>query len=399
MIRSLRKFLIAIVPLLLCALRAEAADAFFIESIRVSGVRFASERAIVAESRLRPARAYDEAQLSDAVHRIARLPFVRDADFRLARGSVRDTYVLEILIEETQPIFYSFGHRRAKFAVENGSGDTTTSDEAVVGARWFLGKNSMHVLYDAGGQDRVQAGFTSYGIFGTSASVSLAVGYEPPVLVFPRGTEVVPPFRGSDNLVYTLVGVVPIAGNHSIRASAFQRTAISPRTRVDSGRVVIDLRKYAYRSTELNWVYNTTDDALFPREGTFVTAGVRTTRTTSGHTTSERVQPRTWFDQGVGFTRYWPLSQHQMVRALGQAYTTVDSRDRSYELGGGYSVDFASPRRMRGDDLRFTVIGRTLYVSSQQRSTLTTLSSTLAYRNKWGLMSVGFSYAKYRGLD
>ena len=268
----------------------------------------------------------------------------------------------------------------------------------MIGGRWFVAKNSMHVLYDGGGQDRFQAGVTSHGIFGTSASVSMVVGYERPVFIFPAGMQIVDPYRGTDNLVYSLVGVVPVSGNHSLRASVFQRTAISPRVRPDSGRVILDLRKYAYRASEASWVYDTTDDALFPRKGTSVIAGLRFTRTASERFDPGPVQPKTWFDQAGSFARYWPLTPHHMVRAFGQAYTTVDGRDRSYELGGGYSIDFASPRRMRGDDLRFTVTGRTLYSSSIQRSTITTLSSNLSYRNKWGLLHTSFSYVKFRGL-
>src|SRR5689334_22564051 len=124
------------------AVSVHAADPqFFIESIRVDGIRYASTHVVVAESRLVTGRSYPEAQLRDAVARVHRLPFVIHTDVRLEKGSERGHYIFVIIIEETKPLFvdYQSSFQDVQQYQRDGSSRTLHlhDDFTTVGGRFF----------------------------------------------------------------------------------------------------------------------------------------------------------------------------------------------------------------------------------------------------------------------
>lgn len=365
----------------------------------MQGLAHASERAILAESRLSAGRAYTEDELGAAIHRITRLPFVRDADFRLEKGTVRDTYVLSIKIEETSPFFYGLEHSQAWFDTGNDVAPAS-ADRAVAGVRWFFGKNSVHLLGDIGGEDRAQIGFTSYGIFGTSASLSVNVVYQQPNITVIGPIAVDSDVTRRDNFRYNAVAVVPIRGSHSLRASLDQHTGISSRFTPGPPRSALRLLRYSRRVGEASWVFDTTDDALFPTTGTLATAGLRFTQTEdfAGRIDPDRVHLTVWRDRAAQFTHHWSMSRRSTLHLNAQYYTVVDRHTAAYELGTAYSANLVPSGRMRGDDLRLEVGARTNYTPSQDIA-ISTIESSIGYRNKWGVMRFGLSYVTVRGAN
>jgi hypothetical protein len=93
---------------LIVPVRAEEPARFLIERIDVRHLVHASPDVIKSESHLREGQAYSENDLRAANNLIKRLPFVLDAAFSLERGSVRDSYVLVITVNEARPLFYLF---------------------------------------------------------------------------------------------------------------------------------------------------------------------------------------------------------------------------------------------------------------------------------------------------
>lgn len=81
----------AIVIILLFVVRALAAaeesPRFFIERIDVRNTCHASPAIIRAETRLHEGQTYSEADLREASYRVARLPFVLDAQYSLEKGA------------------------------------------------------------------------------------------------------------------------------------------------------------------------------------------------------------------------------------------------------------------------------------------------------------------------
>jgi hypothetical protein len=233
-------------------------------------------------------------------------------------------------------------------------------------------------------------------------SFSAVAGYQRPTIRYSPGTIVENHFTTADNFRFGVIAAIPIAGNQSVRASFDQHTGVAPRTTFDPANRTfrLILLKYPFRTGELSWIFDSTDDALFPTDGTVATAGLRFTRI-EDHRFREidRVHTTTWTDNGASIARYWLMTPRQSVNARGQYYSSVDNRDHSFEIASGYSVSLVPQGRMRGDDLRLELDARSMYLLSEQRGLITTFESNLGYRNKWGVMRLGLSYVKFRGID
>ena len=209
---------------------------FVIESMRVEGLRFASERIVIAESKIVFGRAYSEAELRDALSRIQRLPFVIRADFALRRGSKRDRYVLAVTIEETKPLFFDYG---ALFESIGGwpRGLFTNSDVyrhneeyPNLGARLFLGSRGVLLVHaDSHGDNNFVLdpvyglSFTQYDLFGTRASATAAVRYRENSLFVNGDIQGRRGLRFGDHLLWDVSAAVPLSGNQALRAEWHRR--------------------------------------------------------------------------------------------------------------------------------------------------------------------------------
>jgi hypothetical protein len=243
----------------------EARPRFFVDSIEVSGLRYASERVIVAETRLTVGREYTEAELRAGAARAARLPFVVNVDLRLERGEQRGAYRLVLEVIEARPVF-------GGATLLAGGDDRDDLRQANAGARLFLGRSGVvHAAAIAGDDAGFEAGYTQYDLFGSGVFAAAIFEYrdikyrggEPPPEPFyePPGT--------LERLTTHLVAGVPIAGDHAVRASWTREPTVVRGLLPDIPGITFHTRYIT--TTELTYLYDSTDDPLFPTRGLSVT--------------------------------------------------------------------------------------------------------------------------------
>lgn len=369
---------------------------FLLESIVVEGVQRDAVREIVAaESLLKPGREYTEQELREAVYRIKRLPFVVDAEFSLRKGSERGSYQLVVTVEETRLVFYS-AHVGGVYDGDNlrvGPGEDRVDwgASATAGGRWFVGSQGLVFGsvegFDTVGPASAQVGYTRYNLFGRGGFASIALA-----------TDVSDENSGEAYGSSLSLGI-PIVGNHSLRAdlSWFQRKdEFFGTTFRNEGE-----------NLGLSWIYDTTDDPLFPTSGTRLTSEARYSRL------EEAVQgpfPGNDFSQeAIGLEvvgrRHWALTHRQSVFAeLSGSWSESDlfDREETFEqraagAGLGHSMDlWGFEKTERIGDLRWE---NTLQISSYEtgfqdrlRYTDGSLTTSLVFRNAWGVLRGSFSY-------
>jgi hypothetical protein len=249
----------------------ETRPRFLIDSIRVTGLRWASERVIVSETRLQAGRRYTESELHAGAARAARLPFVVRIDLRLERGETRGAYQLIIDVIEAKPVFGG--------GVLRVGGDAEEEEISVsIGGRLFAGRSGvLHAAATAGDGEGVDLGYTQYDLFGSGVFVAALVEYRD--LTYRGGTlpppELLEPPSTQDRITTQLIAGIPLGGNHGLRASWTREPTV---TRGVTG-VFLD-RTYSVRhvtTTELAYLYDSTDDPLFPTRGlsVFGSAAIR----------------------------------------------------------------------------------------------------------------------------
>ncbi|HEX8153398.1 MAG TPA: hypothetical protein VF698_09750, partial [Thermoanaerobaculia bacterium] len=385
-----------------------------------------SESVLIAESKLRDGAEYTESQLRDAVARIQRLPFVVDTSFRLEKGSARGRYVLVITIVETRPLFVSF--RALHEAIDTNrivfaGRDPVTGapivreekqlfrhneDFTTVGARWFVGARGLvHGAVDLRGADRFSLGYTQYGLFGTRASVSAIVQYREYAFDFPAvfGAAGRRTTSFTDHLSYDLTAAVPLYGNHGLRAAwhreqyPYTNSETVPTDPFGPGRLVI--RRFNYDRGEAAWIYDSTDDSLFPTRGTYLKAGLsaqKTIRFTPGPAGRTYDPGYRWEEEIVSrAARHWALTPAQSVAASVDAVTRGDREDQEYTVRAGYAADLL-PRRMaqRVGDFRFELEAERVFLQYDEASSYGTARAGLALRNTWGVARLDFRYIGWR---
>ena len=238
---------------------AQSADPprFLIDAIRVEGLRWGSDRVVIAQSRLQTGREYLESELRAGAARAARLPFIVRIDLRLERGEQRGAYELVLDVIETKPVFLG--------ALAVIGDEANSFENATAGARLFVGRSgALHGAVTTGDGRQLELGYTQYDLFGTGASVTA---------VIQRRRLQTPPSRlievdDSDELRTQLIAAVPVRGNHAVRG-AFIREPIVIRG------FSTDLRPFRVEhitTTDLAWIYDSTDDRLFPSSGTAAVA-------------------------------------------------------------------------------------------------------------------------------
>jgi hypothetical protein len=383
---------------------AQAPDppGFRLESVVVEGVQHDAVREIAAaESLLKPGREYSEQELREAVYRVKRLPFVLDAEFALRPGREQGTYELVIFVEETRLFFYTAEVGAAYDADER---DFSEDDRlnwgatATVGSRWFVGQGVVSgslQSFDNAGLVSAQAGYTRYNLFGRGgfASVSLASDLQDD--------------RGEAYVSALSLGI-PIVGNHSLRADLEWFTS--------EDSFGSQTSRNERRGLGLSWIYDTTDDPLFPTSGTRLTSSVR-------YSESEYRDrgPFYSFDQrsddynlGVSGRRHWALTPRQSVSAELSAFfqeSEVSGEGGRYEqwsTGGrlGHSMDlWGGEKTERIGDLRWEnslQVTESEFKSSLFGSGSTTearLTTGPVFRNAWGLLRLNFIYVDILDQD
>ncbi len=340
------RIVIALLAVLLAGvLRGQPAEEprprFLVDSIRVTGLRYASERVIVAETRLQPGRAYTEAELHAGAARAARLPFVVRIDLRLERGESRGAYQLLIDVVEAKPLFLGGTWR-------TGGDADDDLESATVGGRTFVGRSGvLHAAVSAGSGGAAEAGYTQYDLFGTGAFAAAMLEYRRDVTT---GESDISPdafidsLDASDHITLRLVAGVPIRGNHALRASWTREPAVQR----GSDLFGDDPFELTHISTaELSYIYDSTDDPLFPMSGLSV---VGTAAQRSGPILLRRPnQPvlRTDYERPsflLDARKHWRLTPRQSV-SLASALRYVK---RETDLAE-YGLQTATSRRIAFD--------------------------------------------------
>lgn len=402
MTSSLFRRFLRLLPVLLClgvpvapiAAQTPEPARFLLESVVVEGVqRDAPREIVVGESLLKPGNEYTEQELREAVYRIKRLPFVLDAEFSLRKGTERGAYELVILVKETSVLFYSAniagGYSEDIFP---GGERMDWGVFGTIGARYFVGSQGLVFGsvqgYDEGGVQTAQVGYTHFNLFGRggSATVGLATSVD---------DNLADGYQGSFSLG------LPLVGNHSLRVDLSAQ-------RLDYGQFGgISLESEVY-TADAAWIYNTTDDPLFPSTGSRVTAGVGYA---SAEDRSEGPVGRETFRSDGYHTslageRYWALSPRQSIGVnLGGDVNRSDSDNTFYAdytrysagVGLRHSMDlWGFEKTERIGDLRWESSVQFGYVDSYPGLFIETtdlrLETSVAFRNTWGVMRLSFGY-------
>jgi hypothetical protein len=398
------RLLLLVLFALLAAAPAAAQEAprFLIEKITVAGNRRpASARIVVSESLLKEGQTYGEDELRTAIHRIKRLPFVIDADFALKKGSERGRYELVVTVEETRPLFADIevqGDLAERPVIPNlpqASRRFDFSNNAALGVREFLGSEGLVFASIGSSNGLVQVGYTRYDLFGRGSFASFALAYDP------------------ENRAFTpsLSAGVPLTVNQSLRA-----TASWLKSSFRSGGVREELTQ---RSGQLDWLYNTTDDPLFPTRGDELEANLAYGRfdsvakfTDTGLATL-RFDERTW-----GFSlsgrHHRPLTARQSLSfsfaASALQFADDDPTPNSLSGTHGYQASVGvehaldlllGERAHRWGDLRLETSASyggsysgtaSVFGLDDHPAYQLTLGEKLVFRNPWAIVRLGVSY-------
>ena len=263
---------------------------FFIESIEIKGLERARVGPILSQLRLVEGTSYPESELQRAIFRLKRLAFVHDATMRLARGSVRDRYVLEISVVETSRFFLLtdqtyryqpsydydldldiFGDpeltgtiRATAPSTWNGEGDFLT-----VGGRHFLGSNGL--AFATLSPDAATVGYTHYNLFGPGSFSTVAVRKticcdgSSSRRTNDLGVEII------DDLETTLAFGIPLARDHSLQLNLTWANGDDSEILTDGSFFGLERETLG---ADLRWFYDTTDDPFLPERGFRASAGL-----------------------------------------------------------------------------------------------------------------------------
>jgi outer membrane protein assembly factor BamA len=377
---------------------------FLIGTIVVQGVTQAAGRQIVAEeSLLKPGQTYTEQELRQAVYRVRRLPFVVTAEYSLREGSAGGSYELVLDIEEEAPVSLSadasvYRAQQVDFNTWRNKATTTWQRDATLGGRAFAGSQGLVYgsVEKAEHQDGVfvQGGYTRYGLLGAGSFA----GGEIDSVQGDHG-------KNDQDRIF-LSGGIPLSAAQSLRAAlGWQRSKYSPffeGTYADIARFV-----------NVDWGYDTTDDPLFPRSGSSASFSVAYQRDAShqhesvpGFEFDARITVDS-FDVGVGGRHYWPLTARQSLEleAFYNRQSTIYTRGfgAGYDSWQGTLVVGHSMRLMgfepgrRFGDLHFENVIVARYYDdngpfSVRPSESADFVSSLAYRTRWGVLRLTFTY-------
>jgi hypothetical protein len=439
-----------VLSILLSALPAwsqEEPARFLIERITVAGTKEAAANIVRSETLLRAGESYSEGQLRQAIYRVHRLPFVLDASFALRKGSRRGAYELVIDVRPARWFFYDLWFRAFAFDQPLDLGTETfrgyrssASVGTVAGARRFVGRSG--VLFAAlDSEEGIQAGFTQYDLLNRGILASAGISRNQCCLTEVLPLALDPTFSAwtfDTSLKLSLGLSIPLSGPQSVQITASERRGehgsrnevlVGPGLRESprSGRG----DELSYRRAEAKWVWDTSDDPVFPTRGLSVSAGLEASRfaardldltlnplspePTISHYPSHRSE------QVVGalsVIRHWALTTRQTVSLMGRISAgrsrldnlAVKDRvlshvDADYYAGSAGIEHAWTVRRSRvaGElsDLRLETgaeIGGEKTSPDLGPSPLKRFSAHtgLVYRNPWGRLRLTFTYLDFR---
>lgn len=389
---------------------ADPLPLFLIESIEVDGGSRATDRIVIAESRLHLMQTYDESDLRAAMARIQRLPFIVSTDFRLAKGTAPEKYVLIIRIRRMTPLFLDAETNAqwvhltraeptpsggVRFVSRLGRRD---ENHVIAGARLFTGANG--VLTATGERvslrnDRYTLTFSEYDLFGTRASITAVASYlESPGAVRSGDPLARNDWHHRDNVTFEIIGVLPITGSDSLRA-AWQHEELPGRYNAISpidGHLHYVLRSLPEISKELFWIHDTTNDPLIPTSGTrWTLGGTRVSAPTASATSVGGVQYR---ELQATFEHTIPIFDSQAL-TLGGTGFQFNRAIRNYTAFAVYGYDLSS--HVRSGDLRLELGGRKEIFTVHQRPGGSHISQAFVngsavYRNVWGVLRFTVEY-------
>lgn len=401
-LRSFTLVLVLLAATLVAAQEPEAVPRFFIESVSVEGVRWASARVIVAETRLQPGRDYTESELRDAAARATRLPFVLRVEPRIERGTHRGTYRLVLAVTETKPFFFG-----GTYLDEHDQPDVR---QLTLGARRFAGRSGMlhgaaTTLFD---DQLYELGYTQYDLFGSGVFVAATLEYGEIPSDLGRVYHATLP----DRLTANVVAGVPLRGNHALRATFLSAPLVvfseKPRqelTPANSGKIE------RATTAELSWIYDSTDDPLFTTRGirSIVGAGRRNVPfVVPLHPVALRSnQHHRWLTAEL--RRAWSLApRHTILAQAGLTSLRRDFGPTGYDLehspsfGATYAYSLFGPDRPSPlGDLRLEtglVHERSYFKDDfdQDSSGITAARVGLLFRSEWGVVRLRFDLRRHR---
>ncbi len=380
---------------------AQEPPKLLIESIVVEGVPQAAGRRIVAdETLLKLGQTYTEREIRQAVYRVRRLPFVVNADFSLRKGE-HDGYELAIQVIEETPVFLSLGtngQRAQQFDVLAGRNRTTTTWQQFgsLGGRTFVGSSGIVEgsveKFEHQDGELVHAGSTLFDRFGAGTVAG--------------GTlDSVQGVKGYDQLQASLFGGIPLTAAQTLRATLFWS---------DSRQSAVNqLFKTKDRGAELSWIYNTTDDPVFPMSGSLGFVDWLYERDMSHDRQS--FEGELFSSSAVtdvrslvaGVTHYFPVAAHQSLSLAANVDRTALSAEGAsnvpwqYTLAVGHAITLLGfDRTHRFGDLRFenSVEATYSYLEStpgfaSRSSRDGSFVSSLGYRSRWGLIRATLTYS------
>ena len=316
---------------------AAAKPRFLIDAIEVRGLRWASERLIVAETRLQPDREYSEAELHAGAARAARLPFVVRIDLRLDKGENRGAYRLVIEVIEAKPVFLGG-------TLRTGGDEDDDENLAGVGGRLFLGRSGVvHGAATTGDDPGFDLGYTQYDLFGTGAFAAALVTFRELTIngnPLPPADLLDPPST-RDQLITQLIAGVPVGGNHAIRASWTREPTVirGLRGRTPTAKPVTIQH---ITTAELAYIYDSTDDPLFPSRGASVVASAAMRR--GPYATFTPTGPQlTYYERpslALRLRKHWDIGERQSV-SVGASVRHAERDAQQFATGGGRSIQTA----------------------------------------------------------
>jgi hypothetical protein len=272
---------------------------FEIETITVEGAEKISPDIVLSESHLVAGGSYTESELRDARYRIVRLPFVLDAEFSLHKGSRRGLYELVIVVEDTRRWFFGVDLEVLRWAQPISFADLDTDDFSVAsaglsGRRFSAGRHGVFFVAAGGEDGSLHLGYTQYDLFDRSILLGVGVSFtdcapEEPTEGNREGSCRTDLYELGLDPTFSSWSVdghgarlrldlgVPVRGNQSVRfagsfrkaSSGFRRQAYDPQP-----FGYFDFDDLEELRANLSWVYNSTDEPVFPTLGTVLEAGL-----------------------------------------------------------------------------------------------------------------------------
>lgn len=427
---------------------------FEIETITVEGAEKISPEIVISESHLETGASYTEGELQDARYRIIRLPFVLDAEFALRKGTRRGLYELVITVEDTRRWFFGVDVDVVRWARPVSFASLETDDYSVAsaglsGRRFAAGRHGVLFLAAGGEDGSLHLGYTQYNLFDRSILLGLSASFTDCAPeegaegrsgscrtdLYELGLD--PTFSSwsadGDSGRFRLDLGVPVRGNQSVRFSGTFRDATSGVRRQayepdPSG--LYEFEDHEELRANLSWVYNSTDEPVFPSRGTVLEAGLNLNvlRADLASVTlrGQRPEVRASMDSRelglqVNGSRHWSLTGEQTLSARVQLFLgrsdveNVPTEDRRLLSGsldvvrGSLAAGHARFLRRarvgsRWRDLRWETDVEWLYRGTSPDFGQTDnplrgyrMGTGLAFRNTWGLFRLKLSYLDLEG--